>query len=169
MPAHWLMKSEPDVFSFADLEAAPERTTYWEGVRNYQARNMMRDQMKVGDRVFYYHSNCAEPGIVGLAEIVQHRQPQQAVGVEFGALRGAQQRQQRHAEAVVGHRLAAVGGHAAAQPPLPVQLLERVGLPPGPDQGLGGAPAGVGIARWGLGFHRPTIQSVTNETNRHAA
>ena len=65
----WLMKSEPDVFSFDDLRNADRKTTMWEGVRNYQARNFMRDSMKKGDLVLFYHSNCQEPGIVGLAEI----------------------------------------------------------------------------------------------------
>jgi predicted RNA-binding protein with PUA-like domain len=69
----WLMKSEPAVFSFDDLKAAPKRTTLWEGVRNYQARNFMRDEMGRGDGVLFYHSNCAEPGIVGLAEIASDR------------------------------------------------------------------------------------------------
>ena len=66
---YWLMKSEPDAFSLDDLEAV--KSEPWDGVRNYQARNMMRDQMKVGDRVFFYHSNCKVPGIVGLAEVVR--------------------------------------------------------------------------------------------------
>jgi predicted RNA-binding protein with PUA-like domain len=61
------MKSEPDVFSFDDLKR--KRTTMWDGVRNYQARNFMRDSMRRGDLVLFYHSNCAEPGIVGLAEV----------------------------------------------------------------------------------------------------
>lgn len=65
----WLMKSEPDVYSFDDLKNEQNRTTMWEGVRNYQARNFMRDTMKKGDIVLFYHSNCKEPGIVGLAEI----------------------------------------------------------------------------------------------------
>lgn len=65
----WLMKSEPDVYSFDDLKNAEKRTTMWEGVRNYQARNFMRDEMRKGDIVLFYHSNCKEPGIVGLAEI----------------------------------------------------------------------------------------------------
>lgn len=65
----WLMKSEPEVFSFEDLQAAANRTTMWEGVRNYQARNFMRDRMQKGDTILFYHSNCKEPGIVGLAEI----------------------------------------------------------------------------------------------------
>jgi predicted RNA-binding protein with PUA-like domain len=73
--SYWLMKSEPDVFSFDALLSEPDQTTYWEGVRNYQARNMMRDQMKRGDQVFYYHSNCAEPGIVGIAEVVREGYP----------------------------------------------------------------------------------------------
>ena len=65
----WLMKSEPDVYSLDDLKRAKGKTTLWEGVRNYQARNFMRDSMKKGDTVLFYHSNCKEPGIVGLAEI----------------------------------------------------------------------------------------------------
>lgn len=75
MTAYWLMKSEPNVFSFEDLLAEPNKTTCWEGVRNYQARNMMRDQMKRGDRVFFYHSNCDEPAIVGIAKIVKEGYP----------------------------------------------------------------------------------------------
>lgn len=63
------MKSEPSVYSFDDLKSAPGQTTLWEGVRNYQARNFMRDRMHPGDPVLFYHSNCKEPGIVGLAEI----------------------------------------------------------------------------------------------------
>jgi predicted RNA-binding protein with PUA-like domain len=73
--AYWLMKSEPDVFGIDDLAARPGRTEPWDGVRNYQARNMMRDQMKPGDCVFFYHSNCAEPGIVGIAEVVSNGYP----------------------------------------------------------------------------------------------
>lgn len=61
---YWLMKSEPSEFSYDDLVARPDQTEHWDGVRNYQARNMLRDQMKRGDQVFFYHSNCAEPGIV---------------------------------------------------------------------------------------------------------
>lgn len=75
MPAHWLFKSEPSVFSFDDLLAAPKKTTAWEGVRNYQARNLLRDRIAVGDQLFYYHSNCDEPGIVGLAEVVRAGYP----------------------------------------------------------------------------------------------
>jgi predicted RNA-binding protein with PUA-like domain len=73
--SYWLVKSEPDVFSIDDLAAAPKRMTHWDGVRNYQARNFMRDQMKRGDRVFFYHSNSAEPGIVGIAEVVREGYP----------------------------------------------------------------------------------------------
>ena len=69
MPRLWLMKSEPDEFSIDDLVRAPLQTTPWVGVRNYQARNFMRDQMHVGDRAFFYHSSCAEPGIAGIVEI----------------------------------------------------------------------------------------------------
>ena len=67
---YWLMKSEPDEFSIDDLAAAPGRKTAWSGVRNYQARNFMRDSMRIGDQVFFYHSSCPEPGIAGIAEIV---------------------------------------------------------------------------------------------------
>jgi Uncharacterized conserved protein len=66
---HWLMKSEPGEFSIDDLAHAPQKTTPWVGVRNYQARNFMRDDMRVGDRAFFYHSSCAEPGIAGIVEI----------------------------------------------------------------------------------------------------
>ena len=68
---YWLMKSEPDVFSFDDLLAAKGQTTPWDGVRNYQARNLMRDEMKVGDGVLYYHSNSKPPHLAGLAEVVR--------------------------------------------------------------------------------------------------
>jgi predicted RNA-binding protein with PUA-like domain len=66
---YWLMKSEPDEFSIDDLAAAPDRTTPWFGVRNYQARNYMRDQMRIGDRALFYHSSCPEPGIAGIVEV----------------------------------------------------------------------------------------------------
>ena len=72
---YWLMKSEPDVFGIDDLAARAKQTEHWDGVRNYQARNMLRDQMQVGDQVFFYHSNCKEPGIVGIAEIVRAGYP----------------------------------------------------------------------------------------------
>lgn len=72
---YWLMKSEPEAFSIDDLQAMPEQTEHWDGVRNYQARNMMRDTMKVGDMVFFYHSNCAEPGIVGIIQVVREGYP----------------------------------------------------------------------------------------------
>ena len=66
---HWLMKSEPNEFSIDDLVKAPKKSTPWFGVRNYQARNFRRDQMRVGDAVFFYHSSCPEPGIAGFAEV----------------------------------------------------------------------------------------------------
>lgn len=66
---HWLMKSEPDVFGIEHLAAAPNKTVAWWGVRNYQARNFMRDQMKLGDRAFFYHSSCPEPGIAGIVQV----------------------------------------------------------------------------------------------------
>jgi predicted RNA-binding protein with PUA-like domain len=69
MPNFWLMKSEPDEFSIDDLVKAPRKSTPWFGVRNYMARNYMRDQMRVGDGVLFYHSSCAVPGIAGLAKV----------------------------------------------------------------------------------------------------
>jgi len=66
---HWLMKSEPDELSIDDLARAPKQTTPWFGVRNYVARNFMRDDMKRGDRAFFYHSSCPEPGIAGIVEV----------------------------------------------------------------------------------------------------
>ncbi len=69
------MKSEPDVFGIQDLYQRPNQTEPWDGVRNYQARNMMRDAMKLGDQVFFYHSNCDEPGIVGIMEIAKEGYP----------------------------------------------------------------------------------------------
>lgn len=68
---YWLMKSEPDVFSFEDLKSEPKKTACWEGVRNYQARNFMRDEMKKGDGVLFYHSNTKPPGVAGIAEIAR--------------------------------------------------------------------------------------------------
>jgi predicted RNA-binding protein with PUA-like domain len=72
---YWLMKSEPDEFSIDDLERAKQQSTPWFGVRNYQARNFMRDQMQIGDPVFFYHSSCPEPGIAGLAEVASGPYP----------------------------------------------------------------------------------------------
>jgi predicted RNA-binding protein with PUA-like domain len=66
---YWLMKSEPAVFSIDDLAEAPGKTAAWWGVRNYQARNFMRDQMILGDRIFFYHSSCPQPGIAGIAKV----------------------------------------------------------------------------------------------------
>ena len=71
----WLMKTEPSTFSLDDLVASPEQTTMWEGVRNYTVRNWMRDDMAVGDEVLFYHSSCAVPGVVGLAEITRAAYP----------------------------------------------------------------------------------------------
>jgi predicted RNA-binding protein with PUA-like domain len=72
---YWLMKSEPDEFSIDDLVAAPKQTTPWFGVRNYTARNFMRDEMRVGDGVLFYHSSCPEPGIAGLAKVASTAYP----------------------------------------------------------------------------------------------
>ena len=70
---YWLMKTEPDVYSIDDL--ARDKKTYWDGVRNYQARNFMRDAMKPGDLVFFYHSNAEPPGIAGVAEVAREGYP----------------------------------------------------------------------------------------------
>lgn len=73
--AYWLMKSEPDCFSIDDLAQRPNQTEAWDGVRNYQVRNMMRDDMRPGDLAFFYHSSCPRPGIVGAMEIVSAAYP----------------------------------------------------------------------------------------------
>ena len=72
---YWLMKSEPEAFGIDDLKKRPNQREHWDGVRNYQARNMMRDDMKLGDQVFFYHSNCAEPGIVGIMAVAKEGYP----------------------------------------------------------------------------------------------
>ena len=72
---HWLLKTEPSVFSFDDLMAAPRRTTGWEGVRNYQARNYLRDEMKKGDGVLIYHSSAEPTAVVGTAEVIREGYP----------------------------------------------------------------------------------------------
>lgn len=72
---YWLMKSEPEVFGIHHLKARPGRTEPWDGVRNYQARNMLRDKMQGGDQAFFYHSGCAVPGIAGIVEIVKPGYP----------------------------------------------------------------------------------------------
>ena len=72
---YWLMKSEPDECSIDDALNAPKATVPWTGVRNYQARNFMRDQMKVGDGVLFYHSSCPEPGIAGIAKVASDTRP----------------------------------------------------------------------------------------------
>ena len=72
---HWLMKSEPDTFGIDDLMRRPRQTEHWDGVRNYQARNMIRDEMKKGDQAFFYHSSCDEPAIVGIVDIVRDAYP----------------------------------------------------------------------------------------------
>lgn len=83
MPSHksrdrrryWLFKSEPESFSIDDLAKAPKRTTFWDGVRNYQARNLLRDEVQIGDRVFFYHSNAQPMAIVGTMEVVRGGYP----------------------------------------------------------------------------------------------
>ena len=72
---YWLMKTEPDVVGIDDVLAMPDQTVDWWGVRNYQARNFMRDQMRVGDGVLFYHSSCKQPGVAGLAEVARLAYP----------------------------------------------------------------------------------------------
>ncbi len=72
---HWLLKSEPDTFSFGDLKKRAKKTEPWNGVRNYQVRNMMRDHMKIGDLGLFYHSSCEVPGIAGVVRIVSEGKP----------------------------------------------------------------------------------------------
>jgi predicted RNA-binding protein with PUA-like domain len=72
---HWLLKTEPSTFGIADLQAAPRKTTSWEGVRNYQARNFIRDQIQRGDEAFIYHSSCEQPGIAGIVRVVRGAYP----------------------------------------------------------------------------------------------
>lgn len=73
--SYWLMKSEPGEFGIDDLIASPGRRTYWDGVRNYQARNFMRNDMQPGDRAFFYHSSCPEPGVAGTVRIASEAYP----------------------------------------------------------------------------------------------
>ena len=73
--AYWLFKTEPGCFSFDDLKKCPDMTESWDGVRNFQARNFLRDTVRIGDRVLFYHSNTPEPAVVGLAEIVRAGHP----------------------------------------------------------------------------------------------
>lgn len=72
---YWLLKSEPGVFGIDDLARAPRQTAAWDGVRNFQARNMLRDEFKVGDRAFFHHSSCGVPGIYGIMEVVRAGHP----------------------------------------------------------------------------------------------
>lgn len=72
---YWLMKSEPDAFGIDDLAKCPGKKDHWDGIRNYQVRNMMRDEMKKGDQALFYHSNCKEPGIVGIMKVVKEAYP----------------------------------------------------------------------------------------------
>lgn len=74
-PRLWLVKSEPDAFSWQHLLDAPGKRTHWDGIRNYQVRNFIRDDMKKGDRILYYHSNAKPPGVVGIAEVVKEAYP----------------------------------------------------------------------------------------------
>ena len=80
MPRCWLFKSEPDAFSIDDLAACPKKTSGWDGVRNYQARNLLRDEVKKGDWVIFYHSSVRPPGAVGVAQVVKSGYPDRTDG-----------------------------------------------------------------------------------------
>lgn len=73
--SYWLFKSEPNTFSIDDLRRRPKQTEHWDGVRNYQVRNLLRDTIKKGDQGFFYHSSCTPPGIVGVVEVVKNGYP----------------------------------------------------------------------------------------------
>ena len=73
--AHWLLKTEPETFGIDKLASLPKRRTSWDGVRNYQARNLLRDQVRLGDLAYMYHSSCAVPGIVGIVRVVRAAYP----------------------------------------------------------------------------------------------
>ena len=73
--AYWLFKSEPETFSIDHLAKKPKQTEHWDGVRNYQVRNMLRDQIKKGDLAFFYHSSCTPPGVAGIIEVVKNGYP----------------------------------------------------------------------------------------------
>ncbi len=77
---HWLFKSEPEVFSIDDLAASPRKTSGWEGVRNYQARNLLRDEVERGDRILFHHSSVRPPAVVGVAEVVRAGYPDRSDG-----------------------------------------------------------------------------------------
>jgi len=75
IPRCWLMKTEPNEFSIDDLVASPQQTTHWFGIRNYQARNLLRDDVKIGDKVLFYHSSCATPAVMATARVVRQAYP----------------------------------------------------------------------------------------------
>ena len=105
---HWLIKSEPSVFGIDDLAAAKRRTTSWDGVRNYQARNLIRDQIERGDQAFLYHSSCEVPGIAGIVRVVRAAYPDRsAFDRKRSALRSGSSRRQ---SALVQLRCAAASG-----------------------------------------------------------
>ena len=83
---YWLMKSEPEECSIDDLARAPKKTTAWFGVRNYLARNYMRDQMQLGDRILFYHSSCEVPGIAGIAEVSKLAYPDEISKLKAGGI-----------------------------------------------------------------------------------
>jgi predicted RNA-binding protein with PUA-like domain len=119
--AYWLFKSEPNCFSFADLEAAPGRTTGWDGVRNFQARNMLRDDARRGDLVLFYHSNADPPAIAGVAEVVEEGHPDPTA---FDP--GAEHFDPRSDPARPAWYQVAIRAVRAIDPPIPLPRLREV-------------------------------------------
>ena len=109
--AYWLMKSEPDVFGIDDLAKRPAKTTHWDGVRNFQARNFMRDEMHRGDLAFFYHSSCDEPGVAGIVKIVKEGYPDHTA---FDCGRPALRSRQRSRQAALVHGRRATAAQVSA-------------------------------------------------------
>jgi predicted RNA-binding protein with PUA-like domain len=157
-PRYWLLKSEPEVFSFADLERARGRRTLWDGVRSYQARNLLRDELARGDGVLFYHSNAEPPGVAGVARVVRaglsdptqfdpehaHHDPKSApeeprwYAVEVQAVRALPRfvslTELRGEPRLAGMELLRRGSRLSVQPVTPAHwrvVLERGGLEPG--------------------------------------
>jgi len=141
---YWLVKSEPDVFSFDDLLAAPDGTTSWDGVRNYQARNFMRDDMKVGDGVLFYHSSSKPTGIVGVAEVARAAYPDHTAFDASDAHHDPKSREEAPTWMMVDIR--------AVAPLSPIITLEERRATPAPD--------GLGVLRRGS---RLSVQPVSAE------
>jgi predicted RNA-binding protein with PUA-like domain len=128
---YWLMKTEPGECSIDDALAAPRQTVPWTGVRNYQARNLLRDEVRPGDTVFFYHSSCAEPGIAGLAEVVgaPYPDPTQFEPADpyydAGSKRDAPRWVSVDVKALRKTRLLGIGAMRAKEPLADMRVLQR--------------------------------------------